>query len=54
MLIGLSAGAVVSAFRKIKGELGAGTYVLVFPDNIFKYIEYVGKYVSGEESGESR
>ena len=46
LLVGLSAGAVVSAFRKVRGELGAGTYVLVFPDDIFKYVEYVGKYVS--------
>jgi len=45
LLIGMSSGAVVSAFKKVRDEVGPGTYVLIFPDDIFKYVDLVGGYV---------
>lgn len=45
LLIGLSAGAVVSAYNIVKDSVGKGTYVLVFPDDIFKYIDVVASYL---------
>jgi len=39
LLVGLSSGAVFRAYEKIAGEPGEKTYVLVFPDDGFKYVE---------------
>ncbi|ASA77825.1 cysteine synthase family protein [Thermococcus sp. 5-4] len=39
LLVGLSSGAVFRAYEKIAGELGEKTYVLIFPDDGFKYVE---------------
>ncbi|MBC7131221.1 pyridoxal-phosphate dependent enzyme [Candidatus Bathyarchaeota archaeon] len=44
LLIGLSAGAVVSAFQKIAKK--PGVYVLIFPDSGYKYAEQFGEYLS--------
>ncbi len=46
LFIGLSAGAVVQAYKKVFHRLGNGTYVLIFPDDGFKYIEAFKKYFS--------
>ena len=46
LLVGLSSGAVLSAYGKIKEKYGPGDYVLIFPDDIFKYIEYFDDYFS--------
>lgn len=37
ILIGLSAGATVAAYKKLKGD--DNTTVLIFPDDIFKYVD---------------
>lgn len=42
ILIGISAGATVAAYEKIMDER---TTVLIFPDDAFKYIDYIEKYV---------
>ncbi len=41
ILPGLSSGAVAAAYMKLveRGELDEGDYVVVFPDNGFKYVE---------------
>ena len=44
LFIGLSAGAVVQAYKKVFQRLGDGTYVLIFPDDGFKYMEIFKKY----------
>lgn len=36
ILIGISAGATVSAFNKVKDDR---TTVLIFPDDAFKYVD---------------
>jgi len=48
LLIGLSSGAVVKAFEKVIDKLGKGTYVLIFPDDGFKYVEAFDVYLRGE------
>ncbi|MEM0458103.1 MAG: pyridoxal-phosphate dependent enzyme [Sulfolobales archaeon] len=50
ILVGLSSGAVARAFKKLvsEGVLDEGDYVLIFPDNGFKYIEQFSRYFSGE------
>jgi cysteine synthase A len=45
ILIGLSSGAVVKAFEEIRNKIGPGTYVLVFPDDAFKYVEKFENYL---------
>ena len=45
LLIGMSSGAIVKAFKEIRHDVGAGVYVLVFPDDIFKYVNLVGRYL---------
>ncbi|NJE05444.1 PLP-dependent cysteine synthase family protein [Thermococcus sp. M36] len=45
LLIGLSSGAVVKAYEEVSGEFGEGTYVLVFPDDGFKYVEVFESYL---------
>lgn len=44
ILIGLSAGAVVSAFTKVAKE--KGVYTLVFPDTGYKYAEQLQNYLN--------
>jgi cysteine synthase A len=41
LLVGLSSGAVYRAYKKLSEREGGGTYVLVFPDDIFKYVDSV-------------
>jgi len=43
LLVGLSSGATYMGFRKIRRKYGKGVYILVFPDDIFKYIEIFQK-----------
>lgn len=45
ILVGLSSGAVYSAYRKLveTGELESGDCVLVFPDHGFKYVEVLAE-----------
>lgn len=50
LLIGLSAGAVTHGFKVVRDVYGPGVYVLVYPDDIFKYIEAVKSYL--EDIGE--
>ncbi len=47
-MIGLSSGAVVKAFENAIDKLGEGTYVLIFPDDGFKYVEAFDVYLRGE------
>ncbi len=46
LLIGLSSGAVFQAYKKVREKYGDRTYVLVFPDDIFKYLDIIGDYLS--------
>ncbi|MCS7369500.1 MAG: pyridoxal-phosphate dependent enzyme [archaeon GBS-70-058] len=46
LLIGLSSGAVVSAFNKIAKD--EGIYILIFPDTGYKYAEQFEKYLSNQ------
>jgi cysteine synthase A len=41
LLVGLSSGAVYWAYKRLVEREGSGTYVLVFPDDIFKYVDSV-------------
>ncbi len=45
LLIGLSSGAVVKAYERVSEEFGDGTYVLIFPDDGFKYVEVFESYL---------
>ena len=45
ILIGLSSGAVTRAFMLVKEEIGKGVYVLIYPDDIFKYIDDFEAYL---------
>jgi cysteine synthase/O-phosphoserine sulfhydrylase/cystathionine beta-synthase len=47
LFIGLSSGAVVAAFEKLreKALLEEGDFVLIFPDHGFKYIEQFSSYL---------
>ncbi|RLE89444.1 MAG: cysteine synthase [Thermoprotei archaeon] len=47
LLIGLSSGAVTSAFIRRSKDLSPGTYVLIYPDDAFKYISYLKEYLGG-------
>lgn len=49
ILVGLSSGAVTKAYEVVKGEIGKGVYVLIYPDDSFKYIEVFQKYLNVEE-----
>ncbi|MEM1546445.1 MAG: pyridoxal-phosphate dependent enzyme [Candidatus Methanomethylicia archaeon] len=44
LLIGLSAGAVVGAFKKL--SYNEGTYILIFPDTGYKYVEQFSEYLN--------
>lgn len=48
LLIGLSSGAVVHAFRSL--EKPAGNYIMVFPDSGYKYFEQLGDYMARKGS----
>lgn len=41
LLVGLSSGAVYQAYKRLSERENSGTYVLVFPDDIFKYVDLV-------------
>ncbi len=45
LLLGLSSGAVVRAYEEIRDTIGPGVYVLVFPDDVFKYVNVIGKVI---------
>ncbi len=45
ILVGLSSGAVVKAFEKVRDKYGPGVYVLVFPDDGFKYVEIFREFL---------
>ncbi|ASJ00525.1 cysteine synthase family protein [Thermococcus gorgonarius] len=45
LLIGLSSGAVAKAYERVSEEFGEGTYVLIFPDDGFKYVEVFEGYL---------
>ncbi len=47
ILVGLSSGAVVAAYRKLaeEGALGEGDYILVLPDNGLKYVEQLSRLI---------
>ena len=46
ILVGLSSGAVVAAYKKLaeEGALGEGDYILVLPDNGLKYVEQLSRF----------
>ncbi len=46
LLIGLSSGAVFQAFLKVRERLGDVTYLLIFPDDIYKYIDVIDRFVN--------
>ena len=43
LYVGLSSGAVYSAYKKMSHN--SGVYVLIFPDDVFKYIGTLSQYV---------
>ncbi|WP_369611678.1 cysteine synthase family protein [Sulfurisphaera javensis] len=45
ILIGLSAGATVSAYKKIAKQDEEEVTVLIFPDDAYKYVNELGSYV---------
>ncbi|MFP3347245.1 MAG: cysteine synthase, partial [Sulfolobaceae archaeon] len=45
ILIGLSAGATVAAFKKLGLIDDTDATVLIFPDDAFKYINELSQYV---------
>ncbi len=47
LLVGMSSGAVIAAFKKLVEEgLQDGDYILVFPDHGCKYVEQLSEYLS--------
>lgn len=48
ILIGLSSGAVVSAFERVRDKY-SGTAILIFPDDAFKYVEVFEKYLCEDQ-----
>jgi len=48
ILVGLSSGAVYWGFKKLVSEGKKGVFVLVFPDDGFKYVRFFKKYFEGE------
>jgi cysteine synthase/O-phosphoserine sulfhydrylase/cystathionine beta-synthase len=49
LFVGLSSGAVVAAFEKLRESesLKEGDFILIFPDHGFKYIEQFSSYLEG-------
>ncbi|NPB00739.1 MAG: cysteine synthase family protein [Crenarchaeota archaeon] len=46
LLVGLSSGAVISALETVMNMLGRDlTYVLVFPDDVFKYVDSIERLI---------
>ncbi|ABN69785.1 cysteine synthase [Staphylothermus marinus F1] len=45
LLLGLSSGAVAAAYEHIRQEYDRGVFILVFPDDSFKYLEIFGDYL---------
>ncbi|RLF06277.1 MAG: cysteine synthase [Thermoprotei archaeon] len=43
LLIGLSAGAVYHAYKKLAARGRRGVYVLIFPDDVFKYMDVLAE-----------
>jgi len=50
LLVGMSSGAVYMAYKKIRSKLGKGLYILIFPDDIFKYVEVIYDYLSKKKN----
>jgi len=48
ILVGLSSGAVYWGFKKLVEDGRKGVFVLVFPDDGFKYVGFFKKYFEGE------
>jgi len=46
LLIGLSSGAVFHAFLRVRERFGDVTYLLVFPDDIYKYVDIIDRFVN--------
>ena len=44
LLVGLSSGAVFQAFLRVRERLGDVTYLLIFPDDIFKYVDIISNF----------
>ena len=49
ILIGLSSGAVYEAYEKVREKLGPGAYILIFPDDIFKYLSLIEKEIKSHK-----
>ncbi|NPA70109.1 MAG: cysteine synthase family protein [Crenarchaeota archaeon] len=50
LLVGLSSGAVIAALEHAMNTFGRDlTYVLVFPDDVFKYVDSIEKMISNVE-----
>lgn len=46
LLVGLSSGAVVEAYERVRNKLGNSTYLLIFPDDLFKYIDIIENFLA--------
>ncbi len=46
LLIGLSSGAVFQAFLRVRERFGDVTYLLIFPDDIYKYVGIISHFVN--------
>ncbi|GAB6947001.1 PLP-dependent cysteine synthase family protein [Vulcanisaeta sp. JCM 16161] len=46
LLVGLSSGAVFHAFLRVRERLGDVTYLLIFPDDIYKYVGIISRFVN--------
>lgn len=44
ILIGLTAGATVAAYKKIITDKDEGVTILIFPDDVFKYVDELASY----------
>jgi cysteine synthase A len=45
LLVGLSSGAVVVAYERVRNRLGNLTYLLILPDDLFKYIDIIENFL---------
>ncbi|WP_243680105.1 hypothetical protein [Vulcanisaeta souniana] len=46
LLVGLSSGAVFQAFLRVRERFGDVTYLLIFPDDIYKYVSIISRFVN--------
>nr|WP_237699656.1 pyridoxal-phosphate dependent enzyme [Vulcanisaeta moutnovskia] len=46
LLVGLSSGAVFQAFLRVREGLGDVTYLLIFPDDIYKYVDIISRFMN--------